>query len=141
MGETFSGELFVGRNYSSGEIFVTKRKIRQFRPTKSFARRKISPVRIFCTKVSSVLNGPYFVLSKEVLWKWLFHLCDSWHTQNSRKLEGSYSPDKSHDWVNLPQFVWGTVFASHHSFKKIYQRKSSKKRHQKFIVGKFQLIR
>ena len=37
-GKTLSGEIFVGRNYSSGEIFVTKRKIRHFRPTKSFAR-------------------------------------------------------------------------------------------------------
>ena len=37
-GETLSGEIFVGRNYSSGEIFVTKRKIRHFRPTKSFAQ-------------------------------------------------------------------------------------------------------
>ena len=35
---TLSGETFVGRNYSSGEIFVTKRKIRHFRPTKSFAQ-------------------------------------------------------------------------------------------------------
>ena len=38
LGETLSGEIFVGRNYSSGEIFVTKRKIRHFRPTKSFAQ-------------------------------------------------------------------------------------------------------
>ena len=37
-GETLSGEIFVGRNYSSGEIFVTKLKIRHFRPTKSFAQ-------------------------------------------------------------------------------------------------------
>ena len=37
-GETLSGEIFVGRNYSSGEIFVTKRKIRHFRPTKNFAQ-------------------------------------------------------------------------------------------------------
>ena len=36
-GETLPGEIFVGRNYSLGEIFVTKRKIRHFRPTKSFA--------------------------------------------------------------------------------------------------------
>ena len=34
LGETLSGEIFVGRNYSSGEIFGTKRKIRNFRPTK-----------------------------------------------------------------------------------------------------------
>ena len=33
-GETLSGEIFVGRNYSSGEIFVTCQKIRHFRPTK-----------------------------------------------------------------------------------------------------------
>ena len=38
LGETLSGETSVGRNYSSGEIFVTKRKIRHFRPTKSFAQ-------------------------------------------------------------------------------------------------------
>ena len=37
-GETLSGENFVRRNYWSGEIFVTKRKIRHFRPTKSFAQ-------------------------------------------------------------------------------------------------------
>ena len=37
-GETLSGEIVVGRNYSSGEIFVTERKIRHFRPTKSFAQ-------------------------------------------------------------------------------------------------------
>ena len=97
-----------------------RRKFRQFRPTKSFAWRKISPIRIFCTKVSSVLNGPLLVLLREVLWKWLVYLCDSWYTQNSLKLEGSYSSDKSDDWVNLPQFVWGTVFASYHSFKTIY---------------------
>ena len=30
-GEFLSGEIFVGRNYSSGEIFVPKRKIRHFR--------------------------------------------------------------------------------------------------------------
>ena len=34
LGETLSGEIFVGRNYSSGEIFVTFQKIRHFRPTK-----------------------------------------------------------------------------------------------------------
>ena len=34
LGETLSGEIFVGRNYSSGEIFVTFKKIRHFRPTK-----------------------------------------------------------------------------------------------------------
>ena len=34
LGETLSGEIFVGRNYSSGEIFVTSQKIRHFRPTK-----------------------------------------------------------------------------------------------------------
>ena len=28
------GRNFVGRNYSSGEIFVTKRKIRHFRPAR-----------------------------------------------------------------------------------------------------------
>ena len=39
-GETLSGEIFVGRNYSSGEIFVTKQKIRHFRPTKNFAWQK-----------------------------------------------------------------------------------------------------
>ena len=32
--ETLSGEIFVERNYSSGEIFVTCQKIRHFRPTK-----------------------------------------------------------------------------------------------------------
>ena len=37
-GETLSGETFVGQNYSSGEIFVTERKIRHFRPRKSFAQ-------------------------------------------------------------------------------------------------------
>ena len=42
-GESLSGEIFVGRNDSSSEIFVTKPKIRHFRPTKSFARRKVSP--------------------------------------------------------------------------------------------------
>ena len=36
-GETLLGEIFVRQNYSSGDIFVTKRKIRHFRPTKSFA--------------------------------------------------------------------------------------------------------
>ena len=46
-GETLSGEIFVGRNYSSGEIFVTKPTIRHFCPTKSFARQKVSPKRIF----------------------------------------------------------------------------------------------
>ena len=34
LGETLSGEIFVGRNYSSGEIFVTFELIRHFRPTK-----------------------------------------------------------------------------------------------------------
>ena len=34
LGETLSGEIFVGLNYSSGEIFVTFEKIRHFRPTK-----------------------------------------------------------------------------------------------------------
>ena len=33
-GETLSGEISVGRNYLSGEISVTKQKIRHFRPTK-----------------------------------------------------------------------------------------------------------
>ena len=33
-GETLSGEIFIGRNYSSGEIFVTFQKIRHFRLTK-----------------------------------------------------------------------------------------------------------
>ena len=37
-GETLLGEIFVGWNYSSGEIFVTKRKIRHFRRTKNFAQ-------------------------------------------------------------------------------------------------------
>ena len=36
-GETLLGETFAWRNYSTGEIFVTKPKIRHFRPTKSFA--------------------------------------------------------------------------------------------------------
>ena len=36
--EPLLGEIFVGQNYSSGKIFVTKRKIRHFRPTKSFAQ-------------------------------------------------------------------------------------------------------
>ena len=39
-GETLSDEIFVGRNYSSGKIFVTKRKIPHFRPTKNFAQEK-----------------------------------------------------------------------------------------------------
>ena len=60
------------------------------------------------------------ILSRDILWNWLAYLCDSWYMQNSLKLEGTYSSDKSDDWVNLPQFVWGTVFASYHSFKKIY---------------------
>ena len=37
-GETFSGEVFIGLNYSLGKIFVTKQKIRHFRPTKNFAQ-------------------------------------------------------------------------------------------------------
>ena len=35
--EGLLGEIFVGINYSSGEIFIIKRKIRHFRPTKNFA--------------------------------------------------------------------------------------------------------
>jgi hypothetical protein len=35
---TLSGEIFVGRNYLSDEIFVPNRKIRHFRPTKIFAQ-------------------------------------------------------------------------------------------------------
>ena len=35
-GESLWGEI-VGRNYSSGEMFVTKRKVRYFRLTKNFA--------------------------------------------------------------------------------------------------------
>ena len=38
----FNGRNFVEQNYSSGEIFVTRRKIRHFRPTKNFTQRKIS---------------------------------------------------------------------------------------------------
>ena len=53
-GKCLSGEIFVRRNYSSGEIFVTKWKIHHFRQAKFsspnekfviFARRKISPNR------------------------------------------------------------------------------------------------
>ena len=40
-GETLSGETFVGRNYLLGEIFVNKRKIRHFRPTKNFVQIKV----------------------------------------------------------------------------------------------------
>ena len=40
--ETLLGEIFVRRNYSSGEIFVTKQKIRHFRQTKGFAPPKKS---------------------------------------------------------------------------------------------------
>ena len=36
-GKTYSGEIFVERNYWSGEIFFTKRKIR------TIYRRKVSP--------------------------------------------------------------------------------------------------
>ena len=106
LGETLSGEsdkfLEKWRNFRPTNSFARWK----FRPTKSFARRKISPIRIFCTKVSSVLNGPLLVLSREVLWKWLVYLCDSWYTQNSLKLEGTYSSDKSDDFENLPRFVF-----------------------------------
>ena len=37
---TLSGEIFVRRNYSLGEIFVTKRNIRHFCATKNFAYQK-----------------------------------------------------------------------------------------------------
>ena len=32
------GRNFVGRNFRRAKLFVTKRKIRHFRPTKSFAQ-------------------------------------------------------------------------------------------------------
>ena len=36
----FDGQIFVGQNYSSDEIFVTERKIPHFRPTKNFSQEK-----------------------------------------------------------------------------------------------------
>ena len=48
--ETLPGEIFVGLHYLSGEIFVTKRKIRHFRPT------KISPKKVKVSLVEVQMN-------------------------------------------------------------------------------------
>ena len=49
-----SGEIFVSRNYSSGEIFVTWRKIRHFRPP------KFRPMRYIVERVLfKEFNGVY----------------------------------------------------------------------------------
>ena len=60
LGETLSGEVFVGRNYSSGKIFVNFHKIRHFRPTKFRPIRYLFPgikVKVSLVEVQMTLGG------------------------------------------------------------------------------------
>ena len=41
--ESLLGEIFIGRNYSSGEIFVTKPKIRHFKHTIKVSLQYLHP--------------------------------------------------------------------------------------------------
>ena len=66
LGETVSVEIFVRRNYSSGEIFVTCQKIRNFRPT------KFRPIRYHIFYAKSCL-----AVAKEIFNEYIGHFYTS----------------------------------------------------------------
>ena len=71
LGETLSGEILVGRNYSSGEIFVTFKRIRHFHPTKFRPIRYIELIRqmsSLCSITALHWTGPKIL--KFIHWNW-----------------------------------------------------------------------
>ena len=71
--ETLSGENFVGRNYSSSEIFVTKRKIRHFHPPGPPQRGgglEIPLLRRFVAQITPS-NFLQFMFTSGLCYKWM----------------------------------------------------------------------